>query len=137
MATEVEVGTRAATFAAGVLPGLEHVGHIERLASPGEARRPARFAAAHACRIERARKGCDRLADEVGHDLARRDFTINAIAWHPLRDELLDPFGGMADLEAGVLRTVGVAVDRFAEVSPVPVRLQQQQPERPPVARFV
>ena len=55
------------------------------------------------------------FADQVEHDLARRDFTINAIAWHPLRDELLDPFGGIEDLSAGVLRTVGVAADRFAE----------------------
>jgi len=43
---------------------------------------------------------------------ARRDFTINAIAWDPLRDELLDPAGGRRDLEAGLLRHVS---DRFAE----------------------
>ena len=55
------------------------------------------------------------FADTVEEDLARRDFTINAMAWHPLRDELLDPFGGAGDLEAGVLRAVGVAADRFAE----------------------
>ncbi len=55
------------------------------------------------------------FADRIEHDLARRDFTINAIAWHPLRDELLDPFGGITDLEAGILQTVGVAADRFAE----------------------
>lgn len=48
-------------------------------------------------------------------DLARRDFTINAIAYHPLRDELRDPFGGRADLEARLLRTVGDAATRFAE----------------------
>jgi tRNA nucleotidyltransferase (CCA-adding enzyme) len=55
------------------------------------------------------------FADRVDDDLARRDFTMNAIAWHPLRDELLDPFGGVADIRDGVLRTVGVAGDRFAE----------------------
>lgn len=55
------------------------------------------------------------FADRVEDDLARRDFTINAIAWHPLREQLLDPFGGAADLEAGVLRTVGSAGDRIAE----------------------
>ncbi len=55
------------------------------------------------------------FADRVEDDLARRDFTINAIAWHPLREELLDPFRGIKDLEAGVLRTVGVAADRLAE----------------------
>ena len=31
-------------------------------------------------------------------DLARRDFTINAIAYHPLRHEWRDPFGGEPDL---------------------------------------
>lgn len=55
------------------------------------------------------------FADSVDEDLARRDFTINAIAWHPLRRELRDPFGGVDDLEAGVVRTVGVPEERFAE----------------------
>ena len=48
-------------------------------------------------------------------DLARRDFTINAIAYHPRRDELRDPFGGQEDLRARRLRTVGDAQARFAE----------------------
>ena len=55
------------------------------------------------------------FADRVEDDLARRDFTINAIAWHVLREELLDPFQGVEDLEAGVLRTVGIPADRLAE----------------------
>lgn len=55
------------------------------------------------------------FADTIDDDLARRDFTINAIAWHPLRDELYDPFDGVGDLDRGVLRTVGVATDRFRE----------------------
>jgi tRNA nucleotidyltransferase (CCA-adding enzyme) len=36
------------------------------------------------------------FADTVEEDLARRDFTINAMAWHPLTGELLDPFDGPA-----------------------------------------
>jgi tRNA nucleotidyltransferase (CCA-adding enzyme) len=48
-------------------------------------------------------------------DLARRDFTINAIAWHPLRDEWRDPFEGRADLRAGVIRAVGDPAARFRE----------------------
>ena len=48
-------------------------------------------------------------------DLARRDFTINAIAYHPLRHEWRDPFGGRADLERGLLRAVGRPADRFHE----------------------
>jgi len=55
------------------------------------------------------------FAETVEDDLARRDFTINAIAWHPLRDELLDPFGGIDDLEQRVLRTVGTPANRFSE----------------------
>jgi tRNA nucleotidyltransferase (CCA-adding enzyme) len=48
-------------------------------------------------------------------DLARRDFTINAIAHHPLRHEWRDPFSGAADLEARVIRAVGDAELRFRE----------------------
>lgn len=54
-------------------------------------------------------------ADEIEEDLARRDFTVNAIAYHPLREEYLDPFGGRADLQRGRLRCVGDASQRFAE----------------------
>ena len=48
-------------------------------------------------------------------DLARRDFTINAIAYHPLKHEWRDPFDGQADLERGVIRAVGEAAERFRE----------------------
>lgn len=48
-------------------------------------------------------------------DLARRDFTINAMAYSPTRDELRDPFGGQRDLRARHLRAVGAAADRMRE----------------------
>lgn len=48
-------------------------------------------------------------------DLARRDFTVNAMAYDPLADTLIDPFGGRADLAARVLRAVGDANERFRE----------------------
>jgi tRNA nucleotidyltransferase (CCA-adding enzyme) len=48
-------------------------------------------------------------------DLARRDFTINAIAYHPLRHEWQDPFDGRADLEKQVIRSVGDPNWRFQE----------------------
>ncbi|HWA16293.1 MAG TPA: CCA tRNA nucleotidyltransferase, partial [Gemmatimonadales bacterium] len=48
-------------------------------------------------------------------DLARRDFTINAIAYHPLRQAWSDPFNGVADIEAGRVRAVGDPAQRFAE----------------------
>ncbi|MCQ5130388.1 HD domain-containing protein [Butyricicoccus faecihominis] len=55
-----------------------------------------------------------RFVREVTADLARRDFTVNAIAWHPERG-LCDPFGGQADLKNGLLRAVGDPDARFAE----------------------
>ena len=51
----------------------------------------------------------------IDEDLARRDFTINAIAVDPGSGALLDPFGGQADLAAGVVRAVGDAAQRFLE----------------------
>ncbi|MGQ0538363.1 MAG: CCA tRNA nucleotidyltransferase [Gemmatimonadaceae bacterium] len=48
-------------------------------------------------------------------DLARRDFTINAIAYSPSRNELRDPFGGMGDLSRGVIKAVGEARQRMQE----------------------
>ncbi|MCF2618901.1 CCA tRNA nucleotidyltransferase [Oscillibacter valericigenes] len=54
------------------------------------------------------------FTDRIEDDLARRDFTVNAIALSPT-GELVDPFGGQADLRAGVLRCVGEPERRFAE----------------------
>jgi tRNA nucleotidyltransferase (CCA-adding enzyme) len=51
----------------------------------------------------------------LDEDLARRDFTINAIAYHPLRGEWRDPFGGAEDLERKRLRAVGDPAARFRE----------------------
>lgn len=48
-------------------------------------------------------------------DLARRDFTINAIAYHPIRREWRDPQGGERDLRDGVVRAVGDPAARFRE----------------------
>lgn len=55
-----------------------------------------------------------RFVGRVEDDLARRDFTVNAMAWSPARG-LVDPFGGRRDLEDGVLRCVGDADARFME----------------------
>ena len=51
---------------------------------------------------------------DVREDLARRDFTINAMAYNA-KEGLVDPFGGQADLQSGVLRAVGVPHQRFTE----------------------
>src|SRR2546426_8031369 len=48
-------------------------------------------------------------------DLARRDFTINAIAYHPIRHQWRDPFEGEQDLEKRLIRSVGDPNWRFQE----------------------
>ncbi len=55
-----------------------------------------------------------RFVPTVEEDLSRRDFTVNAMAYSPLRG-FADPFGGQQDLKNHVLRTVGVPQDRFSE----------------------
>jgi tRNA nucleotidyltransferase (CCA-adding enzyme) len=55
-------------------------------------------------------------------DLARRDFTMNAMAWDPLAGELRDPFGGQADLARKRIRAVGDARERFGEDGLRPLR---------------
>jgi tRNA nucleotidyltransferase (CCA-adding enzyme) len=51
----------------------------------------------------------------IEEDLARRDFTVNAIAYDPIENALVDPWGGLVDLEARRIRAVGEARDRFGE----------------------
>ena len=51
----------------------------------------------------------------LADDLARRDFTINALAYHPLRGEWRDPFHGTEDLSRRVVRAVGDPGQRFRE----------------------
>lgn len=54
------------------------------------------------------------FSHNLTEDLARRDFTVNAMAYHP--DEgLIDPFGGYEDIELKILRCVGDAHTRFSE----------------------
>jgi putative nucleotidyltransferase with HDIG domain len=59
------------------------------------------------------------FTSSVVEDLERRDFTVNAIAWGQARPDdaatLIDPTGGLADLEAGLLRAVGDPDARFEE----------------------
>jgi len=54
-----------------------------------------------------------KYAKTIQEDLARRDFTINAIALDD--DKTIDPFSGQKDLKDKIIRAVGVAQDRFAE----------------------
>jgi len=68
-------------------------------------------------RTERYREGSRNpdvsFVDEITEDLARRDFTINAIARREGR--IIDPFGGGEDLKRGLIRCVGRPKERFRE----------------------
>jgi tRNA nucleotidyltransferase (CCA-adding enzyme) len=55
------------------------------------------------------------FVDDIVRDLARRDFTINAMAYDVMTDTLIDPFDGVRDLRDGVLRAVGDPAARFGE----------------------
>lgn len=70
--------------------------------------------------LDRRRPEHVRWGTSLAHDLARRDFTVNAIAWRPTalsmgEGTLVDPFDGIGDLRRGVLRAVGDPAERFAE----------------------
>lgn len=63
-----------------------------------------------------------RLGVDLEEDLARRDFTINAMAQPVGGSDLVDPFGGQRDLAARTLRAVGDPLQRFAEDGLRPLR---------------
>jgi tRNA nucleotidyltransferase (CCA-adding enzyme) len=74
------------------------------------------------CRVDHievasARAGTNRFPVD---DLAMRDFTINAMAWDPVKETLLDPFNGRADLENRVIRFTR---DPDARILEDPVRM--------------
>ena len=54
------------------------------------------------------------FVSDVAGDLARRDFTVNAMAYAP-REGLVDLFGGREDLQKKIIRCVGVPAERFEE----------------------
>jgi len=59
---------------------------------------------------------------DIDGDLARRDFTVNAIAWDPIAGVLRDPFSGLEDLRRRRLRAVGDPLARFREDGLRPLR---------------
>ena len=77
-----------------------------------------------------------RFGDSLIEDLARRDFTINAIAADALTGEISDPFQGRKDLESGVIRPVGDPLDRMRDdplrmLRAVRFETTLSKPERP------
>lgn len=55
------------------------------------------------------------FAKTIEADLARRDFTVNAMAYDPIKRELIDPFNGKTDMENNLIRCVGDPMQRFME----------------------
>ena len=55
------------------------------------------------------------FVEDIDRDLARRDFTVNALAYDPVDGQLVDPFGGLTDMQDKVLRAVGEPSERFQE----------------------
>ena len=62
------------------------------------------------------------FAATIEDDLSRRDFTMNAIALRLPSGEIIDPFGGAKDINAGIIRCVGNAAERFNEDGLRPLR---------------
>jgi len=56
-----------------------------------------------------------KFVSEIEEDLSRRDFTVNALAYDPLRSLLCDPYQGLSDLKKEVIRAVRDAEERFIE----------------------
>lgn len=65
--------------------------------------------------VDGRRPGWVEFVGSIEQDLVRRDFTVNAIAYDPARDVVVDPHGGQADLAARLIRAVGHADERFRE----------------------
>jgi tRNA nucleotidyltransferase (CCA-adding enzyme) len=63
-----------------------------------------------------------KFESDITEDLSRRDFTINAMAYDPISRDLVDPFGGQADLQAHVIRCVRDPHERFSEDGLRPMR---------------
>ena len=59
---------------------------------------------------------------KIEEDLGRRDFTMNAIAASLFDGKIVDPYGGQADIEKKIIRTVGNPLDRFMEDGLRPIR---------------
>jgi poly(A) polymerase/tRNA nucleotidyltransferase (CCA-adding enzyme) len=63
-----------------------------------------------------------RFSSSLMEDLARRDFTINALAYDIQEKIIIDPYQGLNDLKKGIIRTVGDPLSRFSEDGLRPVR---------------
>jgi len=72
--------------------------------------------------VDGRRPGAVEFRRDLVEDLARRDFTINALAFDPVGGKFRDPFGGQEDLQKRRVRCVGDAAERFGEDGLRPLR---------------
>ena len=105
-------------FSHTVDTGIEH-GTVTVLVPPEEVERVIRSFEVTTYRIDgeytdHRHPNAVSFTGSLEEDLARRDFTINAMAYHMERG-IIDPFHGQEDLEKKIVRAVGKAKDRFAE----------------------
>lgn len=63
-----------------------------------------------------------KFTGDINEDLARRDFTIGAMAYNPINGDFLDPFGGVKDFQGRIIRAVGDPGERFYEDGLRPLR---------------
>lgn len=111
LATSATPGEVKRLFARTVPVGIEH-GTIGVFGRDGRLHEVTTFRAD----VETdGRHAVVKFGVSLDEDLARRDFTINAMAWSPSRQELRDPFDGRGDLETRRVRAVGDASRRMAE----------------------
>jgi len=111
LATSATPGEVRRLFARTVPVGIEH-GTIGVFGRDGRLHEVTTFRAD----VETdGRHAVVKFGVSLEEDLARRDFTINAMAWSPSRQELRDPFDGRGDLLARRVRAVGIASSRMAE----------------------
>ncbi|HEX8908826.1 MAG TPA: tRNA cytidylyltransferase [Anaeromyxobacteraceae bacterium] len=110
----------SALFEKVIPTGVEH-GTVTVLAADGVPVEVTTFRGEGAY-LDGRRPSSVTFLSDVDEDLSRRDFTVNALAYDPLRRELRDPFGGQADLRRRRLRAVGDPAARFAEDGLRPLR---------------
>ncbi len=72
--------------------------------------------------VDGRRPGAVNFVADIEQDLARRDFTMNAMALDPVSGDFHDPFGGREDISRRCIRTVGESAERFSEDGLRPLR---------------
>lgn len=107
--------------------GLAH-GTVTVLTGDAEPRRPVEVTTyrAEGEYLDGRRPSEVRFGATLEEDLARRDFTMNALALDPVSGELTDHWDGLADLAAGTVRAVRDPVERFTEDGLRPMRAVRQ-----------